>query len=103
MTDGNGEFETLLQTSVEQLNAYREGDSKGVTVSKVEINPAEKIGIVFKIGTTDFDAAIRLCEMAFADCTTTEWTQVKESRDFEQLSQFLEQADVDNDLFVLPK
>lgn len=103
MEKANLEFESLVETSVNQLNGYEAGVSEEVTVSKINISPAEKIGIVFKVGTTDFDAAIRLCEKAFADCDTEEWQQVKESNDFEKLSDFLTQSDIDNELFVLPK
>lgn len=62
-----------------------------------------KQGIVFKIGTTDFDEAIRLCESAFDDCSLykDEWEEVKNSRDFVKLAEFLSIHDIDNELFNL--
>jgi uncharacterized protein YozE (UPF0346 family) len=62
-------------------------------------------GILFTVSTTNFDEAIELCEKIFDDCTTDEWTdewmQVKNSKDFKELSNFLKANDIDNKLFVL--
>jgi len=58
-------------------------------------------GILFTVSTTNFGEAIELCEKIFDDCTTDEWTQVKNSKDFKELSNFLKANDIDNKLFVL--
>ena len=58
-------------------------------------------GIVFKIGTSDFDEAVKLCEQAFDDCNTKEWEFVKKSKDFQMLSDYLTAYDIDHEVFAV--
>lgn len=60
-----------------------------------------KKGILFEISTTNFNEAVKMCEIAFDDCDSVEWFEVKESKDFKKLSDFLTAMDVDNELFEL--
>lgn len=94
-------FETLVDESLQQLSAYADGNDSQVEISTTTLNPTGKEGIVFEVGTTDFDEAVQLCERIFADCTTPEWEEVKASRDFSKLSTFLTESDVDNKTFRL--
>lgn len=60
-------------------------------------------GILIKIGTTNFEDAVTLCEQAFDDPAMypEEWKKVKDSKDFKELSLFLKTHDVDNEVFRL--
>lgn len=63
--------------------------------------PDWKRGIAFEISTTDFNEAVYLCEKAFDDCRTVEWKEVKNSKDFKRLSEFLKANDVNSRIFIL--
>ncbi|WCK57003.1 hypothetical protein PP175_27830 (plasmid) [Aneurinibacillus sp. Ricciae_BoGa-3] len=65
-----------------------------------------KQGITFKIGTTNFDEAVKFCQEAFHECGSDslfkqEWEEVKASRNFPRLSNFLTTHQVDNNIFTL--
>lgn len=58
-------------------------------------------GIVFKVSTTDFEQAIQQIETLFDIFDVDGWVDVRKSKDFKQLSNFLKSMDVDNSLFTL--
>lgn len=55
------------------------------------------------MSTTDFNDAVQLCENSFDECTyfIKEWKEVKESKDFDKLSDFLKTYDVTNKVFKI--
>lgn len=58
-----------------------------------------KEGIAFEISTTSFEQAVNTVEQSFDIYDIDEWLDVRKSKDFKKLSDFLTAMSVDNKIF----
>lgn len=66
--------------------------------SDIQKDESEKI-LVFEFVTTDFNHAIKVCEVAFG-YEGEAWEMIKQTRDMSELANFLEEDGVDTNVFI---